>query len=387
MRLTPTEEQVLIADSVRDFLAAEYGFARRRRSLDTPHGCEPEVWRQFAAMGWLGLAVPEHDGGLGAGLLEAGLLMRAFGRHLVLEPLLASALVATPLLARHGHAQQRARWLPGLLEGSRRAALAHEETAAPLPFSPRATHAARDGDGWRLRGSKQLVPGATGAELLLVTAQVGDQQRVFLLAPTAPGMQVTPARTADGAWAADIGLDGVRLAAADLLGDDADATAALRDACARQLVLLAWEASGAMAAALEQTATYVQQREQFGQPLAKFQAVAHRLAEMAVCSEEALAACELAALRIDAGAADAMAQAAMAKSKVGRAARFVADNAVQLHGAMGVTEELAVASWFRKLTQFGQQGGATAAHSRAFGTALLADAGWAESRTLGPLED
>ena len=386
MKLTLTQEQTLVEASVRNFLAAEYDFARRQRSLEAPHACEPGIWRQFAQMGWLGLTVPDNAHGTGAGALEAGLVMRAFGRHLVVEPYAASALLATPLLALHGRPEQCKAWLPELIDGRRRAALGHEETAAPLASSPRITSATRDGDGWRLSGGKQLVPGAAGADLLLVSLQVDGGHRIFLLPPGTPGVRVTPARTADGAWAADLTFEDVRLSATDLLGEDVDATNILHHAVACHLIALCWEASGAMAALLDQTVEYLQQRVQFGQPLAKFQVIQHRLAEMAVECEEATAACELAALRLDVDASEAMALASMAKSKVGRASRYVAQNAVQLHGAMGVTEDLPVASFFRKLTTFAQQGGSTAAHSRAFGTALLLDKGRADSRTLGSAE-
>lgn len=390
MRLTLTDEQSLIESSVRDFLAAEYGFTRRRRSVQAPHACEPTVWRQFAEMGWLGLLVPGAAGGLGAGLLEAGLAMRAFGRHLVVEPYAASALLATPLLAAHGRPEQQSAWLPALVDGSQRAVFAHEELAAPLPWLPRATVARREGGGWVLRGRKQLVPGASGADLLFVSASLdaagGPAQRIFAVRPGSAGLRVDAAVTADGAHAADLVLDDVRLSDADLLGEDTDATTSLAVACARHLIALCWEAVGAMEALQEQTSAYAQQRMQFGQPLSQFQVVAHRLAEMAVCCVDALSACELAALRLDGGATEPEVLAAMAKSKVGREARFVAQHGVQLHGAMGVTEELQVASWFRKLTVFGQQGGSTAAHGREFGLAMLRTAGWRESRTLGPAE-
>ena len=385
MRLTLTDEQVLIESSVLALLGREYDFARRQRSLQAPHGCEPGIWRQFADMGWLALALPEDAGGLGAGIFECGLLMRAFGRHLVLEPFAASALRATPLLAAHGRAEQRDAWLPALTDGSKRSVLAHEEAARPLAAIPRGTLAQRSGSTWQLRGSKQLVPGAAGADLLLVSASVSASdggQRIFLLAPDTPGLRLLPAVMADGSHAADLVLDSVQLTDADLLGRDVDATPALDDACARHLVALSWEASGAMQALQEQTAEYVRQRVQFGHPLAQFQVVAHRLAEMAVCCEESLAACQLAALRIDAGAVNPMTLASLAKSKVGRESRFVAQQAVQLHGAMGITEELPVASYFRKLTAFGQQGGSTAVHSRQFGNATLQSEGWSRSRTL-----
>lgn len=387
MRLTLTDEQSLIESSVRDFLAAEYDFSCRQRSVKAPHACEPAVWRQFAAMGWLGLLVPEAAGGLGAGLLEAGLAMRAFGRHLVVEPYAASALLATPLLAAHGRPEQQSAWLPTLIDGSQRAVLAHEELAAPLPWLPRTTVARRDDGGWVLQGRKQLVPGACGADLLLVSARVaghGPAHRIFVLRPNTAGLQVDAAATADGAQVADVTLQDVRLSDADLLGQDTDAATLLATACARHLIALCWEAVGAMEALQEQTAAYSRQRMQFGQPLSQFQVVAHRLAEMAVCCVDALAACELAALRLDAGATEPAVLASMAKSKVGREARFVAQHGVQLHGAMGVTEELQVASWFRKLTMFSQQGGSTAAHGREFGLAMLSTAGWSQSRTLGP---
>lgn len=389
MKLTLTEEQSLIESSVRDFLAAEYDFARRQHSVRAPHACEPAVWRQFGKMGWLGLLVPESAGGLGAGMFEAGLVMRAFGRHLVVEPYAASAMLAIPLLAAHGRAEQHSAWLAPLIEGSLRASLAHEEFSVPLPWLPRGTMARREGGGWVLHGRKQLVPGACGADLLLVSARVDAPQgghRIFALDPATTGVRLNAATTADGAQTADVLLQNVRLSNDDLLGDDVDVTAALAQVCARHIVALCWEAAGTMSAMLEQTAGYVQQRVQFGQALSQFQVVSHRLAEMAVCSEEALAACELAALRLDAGAGDAMALAAMAKSKVGRESRYVAQQAVQLHGAMGVTEELPVASWFRKLTAFSQQGGSTAAHGREFGLEMMRTGGWSESRTLGAFE-
>jgi alkylation response protein AidB-like acyl-CoA dehydrogenase len=386
MNLRPSPEQALLEASVRDYLAAEYDFVRRQLSLQAPHACASAQWQQFAAMGWLGLLVPEALGGAGAGLLEAGLMQHAFGAHLVVEPYAASALVAAPLLARLGHAAQHQARLAALLAGEQRAALAHEETAAGWPFAERLTRAQRSGMGWRLRGSKQLVPGAAGADLLLVSASTDEGQRIFMLEPGLPGLDLAPVRGADGSWLADLVLSDLQLPATALLGADEDASAALHEVLSRQLLLQCWQASGAMTALLEQTTAYVRQREQFDQALAQFQVVQHRLAEMAVCCEEARAACELAALRIDAGATDVRALASLVKTKVVREARYVAYNAVQLHGAMGVTEELAVASGFRLLTVFAQQGGSAADHARAYGEGLLRSQDWAQSRTLGALE-
>ena len=198
--------------------------------------------------------------------------------------------------------------------------------------------------------------------------------------PLAVVRSIHAARCADGAHAADLLLDGVLVDDGDLL--DAGSAAALRDAIASCIVALCWEAVGAMTAAFEMTVVHARQRVQFGRPLIQFQVVEHRLAEMAVCCEEALSACELAALQLDRGDGDATALASMAKVKVGRAARFVAQQAVQLHGAMGVTEELAIASYFRRLMAFTQQYGATDWHAQAFAERQLGQGAWRHSRTL-----
>jgi alkylation response protein AidB-like acyl-CoA dehydrogenase len=398
MMLFPNEQQQLIESSALTWLRKEYGFEQRVRSVQDPHGCVPRVWEQFAEMGWLGLPLPEAAGGFGAGPLATGLLMRAFGRHLVVEPFAACILYAARLIADAGRPDQCEEWLPGIIEGRMRAALAHDEAAVRDPHEARATRARRIAGGWELEGRKVLAVGAPGAELLIVSAslegseegsqcgreQLSFEHRLFVLHPALPGLSVHACATADGGRAADLVLDKVRVGPEALLGEDVDARAALAAVQAEAVVAQCWEAVGAMQAAFEQTADYVRQRQQFGQPLSKFQVVAHRLAEMAVQCEEALAACKLAALRIERGEPELPTLASMTRSKVGRAANFVGKEAVQLHGAMGVSEELAIASTFRKLQAFAQLGGSTASHSRAFGRSMLASGAWRASRTLPP---
>ena len=385
MRLTLTEEQQLLESSALDFLAAEYDFRRREASIAHPEGCRPQIWSHFAQLGWLGLPLPESAGGLGGGVLETGLLMRTLGRHLVLEPYHAAIVLAAPLLAllddgRHATLLQQA------VEGTLRLALAHEELGRDT-FAPRATMAQRKGGGsWVLRGRKLLAAGAPGASVLLVTAtDVEGRARVFRVPADAAGLQTHACQLADGSHAADLAFDELELTADALLAGERDAQAVLHTVLAGGIVAACWEASGTMQAALEQTASYTQQRQQFGQALARFQVVQHRLAEMAVCCEEARAACELAALRLDApgaGVETPLALASLAKSKVGRSARVVAQEAVQLHGGMGVCEELPVAAMFRKLSAFGQQFGAWALHAERYGASLLASGSWRASQTL-----
>ena len=401
MQLTLNEQQRLIEESALTFLSRQPDVAGPWYDAKAESRWMP-MWRAFAEMGWLGLPLPAEAGGFEGGAVETGLLMRAFGRHGINVPYHGGILLAARLLALLGTAAQRDRLLPAVMNGSRRLTLAHDEAQCHDPWAPRATVARRDGTGWRLHGAKLLVPDAGGADALLVSARIDDEGRgatpdtdrvrhaVFLLPmrdPPAQGLRLHRCHTVDGAAAADVWLDGVHVDADALLGtaEAADATPVLHRLLAEASIALCWEACGAMQAAFERTAAYTGQREQFGRPLASFQAVQHKLAEMAVCCEEAVAACELAALRVDAGLrdeSDVVALAAMAKSKVGRAARYVSQQAVQLHGGMGVSEELPIAGLFRKLMRFQQQGGSPSWHAAQYGRAMLATGAWRDSRTL-----
>ena len=385
MRFTLSEEQALIQASALDWLAAHYDFEQRRRGAAQPGG-SPEVWQAFAELGWLGLVLPESVGGAALGALEAGLLMQAFGRHRVVEPYHACVLQAGHLLARVGNVDQQQRWLPGLVAGTQRLALAHTETGDRLPWSARRCAAFHEPAGWRLNGRKRGVAGAPGAAAWLVSAcEAGGQRELLLLVDASvAGATVAPYATTDGGWAADLQFDDVRLPADALLGEPGDPTTrALHTVLAEGLVWQAWEASGAMQALLTETAGYTAQRRQFGQALAGFQVVQHRLAEMAVHATEAQAACELATLQGIAEPGTAAQAAAAAVNKVGRAAREVAQQAVQLHGAMGVCEELPVAATFRQLLAFEHRSGGPAGHALRLGRQLHASGRYAHSQTLG----
>ncbi|WP_038210969.1 acyl-CoA dehydrogenase family protein [Xenophilus azovorans] len=384
MNLWLSEEQELLASSAEAVLAKEHDFQSRRRSGAAG---DSALWPLFAQMGWLGQPLPESSGGFGGDALGTGLLLEAMGRHLVTQPFHA-CMVAARLLSGLGTSAQQQDWLPAMVEGRERLALAHEEAAFESPWAAPATRADRAGDGWVLHGRKLLVVGAPGARALLVTATVPRPHggvRIFLVEPSAGGLSLMPCRTVDGLEAADVRLDGVQLGRHALVGSDTDATAVLHRVLAEGLVGACWDACGAMTAAYEQTVAYTRQRVQFGKPLAEFQAVAHRLAEMAVCCTEARAACELASLRLERGDdEDVVALAAMAKNKVGRCADFVAKEAVQLHGAIGTTEELPISFWFRRLMAFNARGGAPEWHARFLGQRHVSGKAWRESQTLPP---
>jgi alkylation response protein AidB-like acyl-CoA dehydrogenase len=389
MRLTLTEDQALIQSSAMDWLADRYDFRQREASVHRDGGAK-DVWRAFAEMGWLGLPLPEAHGGLGMGPMEAGLLMQAFGRHLVVEPWHACVLQAGRLLSLAGAAAQQSEWLPGSVSGEARLSLAHMEPGDRLPWEPRRTMAVRDAAGWTLTGEKRQVIAAPGAARWIVSAQAQGGTQLFLVRPSAAGVQLDAYDTVSGGRAADIRLSRVP---AELLGtpDAAGAQGAqgagspeakLRQVLAEGLVGLGWEAVGAMQAALAQTTDYTQQRRQFGQSLSQFQVVQHRLAEMAVHCAEAQAVCELVSMRLALAPSEGPALAALVKTKVGSAARFVAQEAVQLHGAMGVCEELPIAATFRLLLAFRQQGGQGSDHAAARGIALWRSGGFGRSQTL-----
>ena len=381
MDLALTEEQVLIQSSALDWLAGNYDFRQRAASLHKDGG-SPAAWSAFADMGWLGLPLPEGDGGLGLGPMEAGLLAQAFGRHLVVEPWHACIVQAGRLLALAGTPEQRDTWLPRLVAGETRLALAHMEPGDRVPWTQRKTRAEQTASGWRIHGEKRQVMAAPGAPGWVVSAPTAGDTGIYLVDPLASGVQMDAYDTSAGGRAADARFDKVPAQACLVDSENGEATELLHQVIAEGIVNRGWEATGTMQAALAQTMSYTQQRMQFGQALSQFQVVQHRLAEMAVHCAEAQAACELASMRLAIEPASGVAMAGMLKTKLGRAARFVAQEAVQLHGAMGVCEELPVAAMFRALLAFGQLDGDAPSHASWLGQGLLHSGDFAHSQTL-----
>ena len=380
-----TEEQQMIAASAADWLKHHYDFRQREASLRKDGG-STTVWQAMSDLGWLGLPLPAESGGLEMGSLECGLLAQALGRHLVVEPFIECTLQAARLLALTGSATQRENWLPGVIAGTHRLALAHAENA-PLPWAAPRLRANADGTGWVLNGFKRCAASAPSATRWIVSAVQDDGTTgLFLVDPFTAAITMDAYDTSDGGRAADIGFNAVSIDASCHL-NGGDTAGCLDRVLAEGIVARCWSATGTMQAALTQTTDYVQQRRQFNQPLAGFQVVQHRLAEMAVLCTEAQAACELASVSLDsATAADARTIAGLTKSKVARAARYVSQECVQLHGAMGVCEELPIASAFRALMAFAQWGGDGVSHAVQVGRTLLADGRFALSRTLGPAQ-
>lgn len=361
-----SQEQQLLVDSLTRLLDKDYDFEARKRVIASDSGYSTELWNKLAELGLLGLSIPESDGGFGGGALDLVGSMEAFGRALVLEPFVATAGLAARLITSQGSDAQRARWLPAIAEGRECWAFAHGEASARYELSHVATRAVADGNGWRLEGEKHMVLYAPLAHRWLVSARVSgaaddpDGLALFAVDPRDAAVQMRSFRTQDNLRAADVRLEGVKVAAADRLGANSDVHAGLSEAVDFACVLSCAEAVGAMRYACEATLEYLKTRRQFGVPIGSFQALQHRLVDMFMSTEQARSITLLACSRIDAAvrgtvsADERMRIVSAAKVKVAEAARHVGQEAVQLHGGMGMTQEMKVAHTFKRLTMLAQ---------------------------------
>jgi len=359
MNFEYSDEQQQLADSVRKFLAQAYGFEQRKAILESASGTSDQVWATFAEMGLTAIALPEADGGFGGGAIDLMAVMEACGEALVVEPLLDHVGLASRLVARAGSAAQRAALLPGAMAGSVRLAFAYLERGRRYALVPETTSAHAAGAGWVLNGEKCVVIGAPSAARLVVSARTGDGASLFVVDGQAKGVTLNPYRTVDGQRAADARFADVPLGADALLGTAGAAQPLIDEAVDFATALLCAEAIGAMQYANDATLDYLKTRKQFGVPIASFQVLQHRMVEMFIHTEQARSMAILAASKVDAGgdAGERRRAVSAAKVKIADAARHVSQEAVQLHGGMGMTEELKISHTFRRLTTLGQRFG------------------------------
>jgi alkylation response protein AidB-like acyl-CoA dehydrogenase len=368
MNFDYSDEQQQLADSLQKYLASNYGFEQRKAILNSASGQSGAVWATFAEMGLTSIALPEADGGFGGGAVDLLAAMEACGEALVVEPLLDNVGLAGRLLSRCGSAAQRSAWLPGLIDGSVQLAFAGLEPGRRYDLAPQATTTTQAGGGWVLNGSKSVVVGAASAARLIVSAATPAGASLFLVDPKAAGVRLNPSRTVDGLRVADVRFENVQLAADALLGAAGQAQPAIDEANDFATALLCADAIGAMKSACDATLDYIKQRKQFGVAIGSFQVLQHRMVEMVICTEQARSLTIKAASTVD-HATDAAERARVvsaAKVKVADAARQVSQEAVQLHGGMGMTEELKVSHTFRRLTMAQQRFGDADHHLERF---------------------
>ena len=377
MDFTFSEEQQMLLDTARRFVARDYSFETRRQIKEqSPEGFSRPVWQGLADLGLLALNVPEADGGLGGGAIETMLAMNAIGEGLLLEPFLASAVLATRAIAALGNDAQRAELLPALAAGEKIAVLAHDEPATRFDRMAVETRAWPVGSGYVLTGHKGVITHGACADVLLVTARLAREGEpgplaVFAVPRDTSGLRQVAYRTVDGVAAGELWFNQVFVPAAALLGNGGDAQAQVEQVLDAGLAAVCAEAVGALDKLLAATVEYARNRKQFGQPIGKFQALQHRMADMVLHIEQARSMSYLAAVRcVDADPAVRRRALSAAKVVTGQACRFVGQQAVQLHGGMGVTDELDVSHYFKRLMAIELQFGSTDHHLESYAAQL-----------------
>jgi len=363
-----TEEQTMFRDGLERFLRDRYSFETRRASVASASGWRPELWRALGEeMGLLGVALPEECGGLGGGAVEVMIAMEALGRSLVVEPFLPTVVMAGGLLQR-ASSPLAAEALAAIVRGTAVIAVGLYEPQGRFDAAAAATTARRDGTGYRLAGTKALLFGAPWADRLIVSARssgaAGDRQglSLFLLDKNAPGVRSVDYATIDGQRASDIHLDNVRVEADALLCAEGEAMPLIEQVLDEACAAVCAEGVGVMREMLAATVAYAQERRQFGQPIANFQVLQHRMADMLVALEQSVSLTYLATLSLSAPAAERSLAVSAAKVQVANACRQLGQGAVQIHGGMGQTDEVAVTSYFKRATVIESQFGSADYH-------------------------
>lgn len=352
-----TEEQTLLQESVSRFMQNDYGFETRQKNASTEQGFSAENWQTFAELGWLGVPFSEADGGFGGGAIETALMSEQFGRGLLIEPFLATVILAGGAIKHGGSEEQKSQYLPGIIDGSKHAALAFVEPQARFNIADITTTATADGDGYVLNGYKAVVLNGPQADFLVVSARTSGEQRdedgvsLFVMDAATAGISRRDYPTVDAFRASEITFENVKLGADSLVGEAGKGLPILQQAIDDGVLSVGAEAVGCMEVLYKDTVEYCKQREQFGQPIGKFQVLQHRMVDMFMEHEQSKSLMFMAAMRMAEGyGAEAQKAVSAFKVQVGKSGKFVGQNAVQLHGGMGMTEELNIGHYFKRLT-------------------------------------
>ena len=372
MDFSLNDEQAQLRDMFARFLADRYRFDARQKILRTPDGWSPDIWKAFAEeLGILGAALPEDVGGFGGGPVDTMLIMEELGRALVVEPYLETIVIGAGLLRRSG-GQVAMDTIGKIIAGEIITAFAWSEPGSRFAPSQCATTAARDGEGWRLDGRKAVVIAAPIATHLIVTARIpggNEGLSLFLVARDAPGVTTTDYATVDGRRASEIVFEATPVGAEALLGTEGGALPVVECVLDEARAALCAEALGVLAELQRQTLDYVKQRKQFGVAIGQFQVLQHRLVDMYMLVEQSISMTYMATLKLGAPAPERARAVSAAKAFVGKACRLVGQNAVQIHGGIGLTEELALSHYFKRAAMIEIELGSVDYHLARFETA------------------
>ncbi|HEY4985315.1 MAG TPA: pimeloyl-CoA dehydrogenase small subunit [Bradyrhizobium sp.] len=352
-----SEEQRLLKESVDGLLNDAYDFDSRKKYMAEKGGWSKSIWGKLAEQGLLGLPFSEDDGGFGAGAVETMIVMEALGKALVLEPYLATVVISGAFLRHGGSAAQKAAHIPGIIDGSKTFAFAQLEKNSRYDLNDVSTTAKARGDGWVIDGEKFVVLNGENADTLIVTARSKGGRRdvsgigVFLVPADAKGVSRKGYPTQDGLHAADITFTGVEVGADAAIGDPADALPLIERVVDEARTAICAEAVGAMDESLKTTVEYLKTRKQFGVAIGSFQTLQHRAADMFVAVEQARSMSMFATMAAEFDNARERGTAvAAAKVQIGKSAKFVGQQSIQLHGGIGMTQEAKIGHYFKRLT-------------------------------------
>lgn len=371
-----TDEQKLLQESVDRFVERDYDFETRTKVAESEAGWSEKAWATFAELGWLGVPFSEEQGGYGGGPVEAGLIMEGLGKGLAVEPYLWTVVLGGGLLARAG----RTDLLEEVIGGGLQLATGLAEPKARYALNDVSTKAEQSGDGWSLSGHKAVVFNAPSADHLIIAARTSggqtDRQGItlFLVPADADGLDLRAYPTMDGSRAAEVTLGGVTVGAEAVLGDVDNGLALLEPAIDGATATLCCEAAGVMQTLVSQTQEYIKTRKQFGVPLSAFQVLQHRMAEMFIHKEQTQSMAYMAVVQAAAGdGLDAAKAASAAKAYAGEKGRIVGQEAIQMHGGMGMTREMPVSAYFMRITMIDTLFGDVDHHLDRFGDLSAAE--------------
>ncbi|MEK9902925.1 MAG: acyl-CoA dehydrogenase family protein [Gammaproteobacteria bacterium] len=372
MDFTFNEEQSLIQDQVDQFVQKEYDWETRQSLSNSELGFGEDNWKKFAELGWLGISVSEDSGGFGGSAIESMLIMEAFGKGLVVEPFLETVIMAGGLIDDHGSDQQKSSFLEPAIAGEMHLALAYAEPQSRFNLSDVVTEAKVDGDNFIINGYKSVVMNGPSADQIIVSARTSGTQldengiSLFIIDANASGLDKTNYKTVDGRRASDLTFENVSVSKENLIGDQDKGFEILDSAIDKAILAISAEAVGAMEVLYKTTVEYTKTREQFGTAIGKFQVLQHRMVDMFMEYEQCKSLLYMATMKHEEKAEDAKKAISGLKYQVGKAGKFIGQQAVQLHGGMGVTDELNVGHYFKRLTTVGTIFGNTDYHLKKY---------------------
>ena len=359
MDFTFNEEQTLIQDQVDQFIQKEYDWETRQSLSNSELGFGDNNWQKFAELGWLGINTSEDNGGFGGSAIESMLIMEAFGKGLVVEPFLETIIMSGGLIDEHGSDQQKSSILEPAIAGQLHLAIAYAEPQSRFNLSDVVTEAKSDGDNFILNGYKSVVMNGPSANKIIISARTSGSQleengiTLFIVDGDSQGLNKTNYKTVDGRRASDLTIENVSVSKDDIIGQIDAGFDILDSSIDRAILAISAEAVGAMEVLYKTTVEYTKTREQFGTSIGKFQVLQHRMVDMFMEYEQCKSLLYMATMKHEEGSADAKKAISGLKYQVGKAGRFIGQQAVQLHGGMGVTDELNVGHYFKRLTTVG----------------------------------